>query len=107
MPSESAFPVEPEPAKKLAWQPALVFGTFATVASAVLVAFNQATADGTNMVLAVVVALLPLAAGIATKQRVVSREWIRDVVRVADTLTAALRPIAEQAGAPAHDVPTH
>jgi hypothetical protein len=103
--NEPAFPVEPAPVKKLAWQPALVFGTLATLAAAVLVAANQAVADGKNVPLGIAAALLPLVAAFLTKQRVVSSEWIRDVVAVSDTLTAALRPIAEQAGAPASDVP--
>jgi hypothetical protein len=107
MHNESAFPVDPPPAPKLAWQPALIIGTVATLVSAGLVAFNQATASGSNVALAVIAALTPLVAGFATRQQVVSREWIRDVVRSADTLIDALRPIADEAGAPARDVPTN
>lgn len=93
--------MEPQTTSTLRYQPAAVIGALTTALGLVGAALVTATdTSGAVHWPAFVIAILPFASGLAIKARVVSRPWLQDTIRTADTVLDALRPVAAEVDAP-------
>lgn len=95
----------PTPGQRVAWNPALVIGTLATILSTALAAWQASTAVGINPVVAVILAVLPFLTSLGIKPNVMSKAWVRDVIKVADTALEVVRPMAAETSAPPETIP--
>jgi fucose permease len=82
---------------KLGYEPAVLLGLLMTVIAGIGQAIDAQQGSPFN-VWKFVVAVLPLAAGLAIRFNVVSAQWIFDVVAKADTVDAALHQVANEVG---------
>jgi hypothetical protein len=105
--AETPDPIpSPTPGQRVAWNPALVIGTIATIISAVMAAWQASAAVGMNPVVSVALAVLPLLTGLGIRPSVLSKAWVRDLIKVADTTLEVVRPLAAETSAPPETVPT-
>ena len=90
---------------KLSKEPAVLLGFVGAIIAAVTEALDAANAGGTLDVWTLVVVLVPLLAGIATRYLVVSAETVRETLTRARTATQAVNDLADRVDVAVQDRP--
>jgi hypothetical protein len=90
----------------LSKEPAVIIGIAAAVVAAVSEALRQSTTAAGLNVWTLVVVLVPLLAGIATRYNVIPVETVREVIGRARTTTVAVNELADKVDVATADRPT-